>query len=298
MESEAAPTGSRLESPKVFGGKSNNIRGNRGAASALFSCLFSGGGGAFWTKRCYGALWKEGRGGRLFFMPFFGVMAGERGGGELGGGEEARWAPFFHAFFWGVRGAGFAEGACRGDGICRGGGQERGWRSGGRRVEPRRSRAVFLLFGGQSRRFLRAAVFFGGRNCVGEAVRGECAGGGWKAVWGAPCRKSGAARLAFSPAAAPVRARERRRGGAAAGALKSWRWRERGDGNEERVGGGGKKEEAFGKIAERFVWGLICLRQGSCSVERSIRGSSHKYHKYRANISPPSRGRKGLLPKA
>ena len=101
MESEAAPTGSRLESPKVFGGKSNNIRGNRGAASALFSCLFSGGGGAFWTKRCYGALWKEGRGGRLFFMPFFGVMAGERGGGELGGGEEARWAPFFHALFWG-----------------------------------------------------------------------------------------------------------------------------------------------------------------------------------------------------
>ena len=232
MESEAAPTGSRLESPKVFGGKSNNIRGNRGAASALFSCLFSGGGGAFWTKRCYGALWKEGRGGRLFFMPFFGVMAGERGGGELGGGEEARWAqarwaPFFHAFFWGVRGAGFAEGACRGDGICRGGGQERGWRSGGRRVEPRRSRAVFLLFGGQSRRFLRAAVFFGGRNCVGEAVRGECAGGGWKAVWGAPCRKSGAARLAFSPAAAPVRARR-----------LGW-----GDGEKERRCGGRGVEE-------------------------------------------------------
>ena len=103
--------------------------------------------------------------------------------------------------------------------------------------------------------------------------------------------KSGAARLAFSPAAAPLQGRagaaappkaarrvwlfsrrrahagaaagsggmERRRGGAAAGALKSWRWRERGDGNEKRVGGGGKKEEAFGKIAERFVWGLICF---------------------------------------
>ena len=34
---------------------------------------------------------------------------------------------------------------------------------------------------------------------------------------------------------------------------KEWGW------GGERVGGGGKKEEAFGKSAERFVWGLICF---------------------------------------
>lgn len=115
--------------------------------------------------------------------------AGKRRGGRL----------FFMSFFWGVRGAGFAEGACRGDGICRGGGQERGRRSGGRRVEPRRSRAVFCCLGDG------AIAFEGGRLFLGEGI-----------VRGKPCREN-------------VR------------------------------GGGEKKEEAFGKIAERFVWGLICF---------------------------------------
>ena len=161
MENEAAPTGGRLASPEVIGGKSNRHSGEKGAPQApFFHAFFLGGGGAFWAKRCCGALWKEGRGGRLFFKPFFGVMAGERGGGELGGGEEARWAPFFHAFFWGVRGGrglprgravvtGFAAGAGRsGDGVRAGGGWSRG------------VRAPFFVVWGMEPSLLGAAVFF------------------------------------------------------------------------------------------------------------------------------------------
>ena len=158
------------------------------------------------------------------------------------------------------------------------------------------ARRFFVVWRTEPPLFEGGRLFWGKELCGGSRAGRMCGGGVESRVGSAVPQKRRGAFGFFPRCRARTGGRRGEPGGG--GALKSWRWRERGDGNEERVGGGGKKEEAFGKIAERFVWGLICLRQGSCSVERSIRGSSHKYHKYRANISPPSRGRKGLLPKA
>ena len=169
MENEAAPTGGRLASPEVIGGKSNRHSGEKGAPQApFFHALFWGDGG---RKGCCGVFWAKGRCGRLFFMPFFGWWRAEgvrRGGVVCRGGR---------AVVTGLAGAGMVFGRA----------------AGGAAAFARR----FLLFGGQSRRFLGGGHLFWGKELCGEAVRG------------APCRKSGAARLAFSPAAAPVRARRR-----------------------------------------------------------------------------------------
>lgn len=256
MENEAAPTGGRLASPEVIGGKSNRHSGEKGAPQAPFFHAFfrvaagegtcgepprrflrrgggvgcCGGGDVASGRALRGRFGRKGRGGRLFFM----------------------------SFFWGARGAGFAEGACRGDGICRGGGQERGRRSGGRRVEPRRSRAVFCCLGDG------AVIFRGGRLFLGEGI-----------VWGKPCgerraAESGAAAKSWAAGSGELGRRALwgrwRAGGGKGGGGGEGEKRERGWGSGEKAGGGGKKEEAFGNFAERFVSGLICLRQGSRSV--------------------------------
>ncbi len=110
MENEAAPTGGRLASPEVIGGKSNRHSGEKGAPQApFFHALFwvaagggtcgepprrflrrgggvgcCGGGDVASGRALRGRFGRKRRGGRLFFMPFFGVMAGERGGGRKG----------------------------------------------------------------------------------------------------------------------------------------------------------------------------------------------------------------------
>ncbi len=226
MENEAAPTGGRLASPEVIGGKSNRHSGEKGAPQApFFHALFwvaagggtcgepprrflrrgggvgcCGGGDVASGRALRGRFGRKRRGGRLFFMPFFGVMAGERGGGELGGGEEARWAPFFHAFFWGGAGG---RGLPRGRAVVTGFavGRAGAWKAFGRVAGGAAAFARrFLLFGGWSHRFLGAAVF------LGEGI-----------VRGKPCgerraAESGAADLAFFPPPRPC-GRGGRKGG-------------------------------------------------------------------------------------
>ena len=183
-------------------------------------------------------------------------------------GEGALWAPFFHALFRvvaGGRGAaggrGLPRGACRGDGIGRSG---NGVRAGG--GWSRGVRAPFFVVWGMEPSFLGAAVFLGegivrGKPC-GEPPRRQKRRGAFGFF---PCRRAHAGAAAGRGDEEKERGkrgggggerkgegREKRGGSAAAGTLESW-------GGKKRGGGGGKKEEAFGKIAERFVWGLICF---------------------------------------
>ena len=232
MENEAAPTGGRLASPEVIGGKSNRHSGEKGAPQAPFFHAFfwvvaggetcgepprrflrrgggvgcCGGGDVASGRALRGRFGRKGRGGRPFFMPFFG------------------WWLRAEGVLWGVLG----EGALRGRGLLRRKRRRDGVRAGG--GWSRGVRAPCFVVWGMEPSLLGAAVFFWGvrgrgRECEGEARRQ----GRWRA--GGKGRRGGE--------------RERKERG----------WM--GDGEER--GRGGKKEEAFGKIAERFVWGLICF---------------------------------------
>ena len=260
MENEAAPTGGRLASPEVIGGKSNRHSGEKGAPQAPFFHAFfrvaagegtcgepprrflrrgggvgcCGSGDVASGRALRGRFGRKGRGGRPFFMPFFG------------------WWLRAEGVLWGVLG----EGALRGRGLLRRKRRRDGVRAGG--GWSRGVRAPFFVVWGMEPSLLGAAVFLGegivwGKPC-GENVRGrvESRAGSRRARMGAA---AGSGELGRKGAAAGERGGKARRG----------RWRvgggerEGGRGNEKRAGRGGKKEEAFGKIAERFVWGLICF---------------------------------------
>ena len=173
MENEAAPTGGRLASPEVIGGKSNRHSGEKGAPQAPFFHAFfrvvAGG------ETC-------GEPPRRFLRRGGGV--GCCGGGDVASGRALRGrfgrkgavGAFFSCFFLGVGGrglprgravvTGFAAGAGRSvEGVRAGGGWSRGVRA-----------PYFVVWGTGPPLFRGGRLFFGGD--TGEAVQGECAGGG------------------------------------------------------------------------------------------------------------------------
>lgn len=208
MENEAAPTGGRLASPEVIGGKSNRHSGEKGAPQAPFFHAF--------FRVAAGTLWGRGRKGRR--------RVGRRGRGAVGA--------FFSCLFFGGCGGrglprgravvtGFAAGAGRSvEGVRAGGGWSRG------------VRAPFFVVWGMEPSLLRAAVFFWGKALCGGSRAGRMCGG------------------------------------------------------EEK-----KRKKRSAKLPNASYGGSFVSRRGRWN-KRSICGSSHKYHKYRANISPPSQDRR------
>lgn len=157
MENEAAPTGGRLASPEVIGGKSNRHSGEKGAPQApFFHAFFRVVAGRFGRRGAAGRFGRKGAVGAFFSCPFFGGCGG-------------RGLPKGRAVV-----TGFAAAAGRSvEGVRAGGGWSRG------------VRAPFFVVWGMEPSLFRGGRFFGGRNCAGEAVRG------------APRRFCGAADLAF-----------------------------------------------------------------------------------------------------
>ena len=227
--------------------------------------------------RCVGALEGRGAAGVLFSCPFLGGGCGRKG----------------------CCGAFWAKGRC-GGGVCCGGrgeGMAFGRAAGGAAAFVRR----FLLFGGWSCRFFGGGRFFGGVYGGGSSAGRMCGGGVWKAVRGA---------------AAPMRARRRGRGAAAGsggmermrggGSAAAGRWRvggaalgerERKEGPGRGPGEEGKRKKRSAKLPNASYGGSVVLRQGRWN-KRSICGTRYDCDKYCANISPPSRDRKGQQPKS
>ena len=204
MENEAAPTGGRLASPEVIGGKSNRHSGEKGAPQApFFHAFFRVVAGRFGRRGAAGRFGRKGRGGRPFFMPFFG------------------WWLRAEGVLWGVLG----EGALRGRGLLRRKRRRDGVRAGG--GWSRGVRAPFFVVWGTEPPFS-----WGRSSFLGEGiVRGSRAG---SAV---PQKRRGAfgffpRRRARTGAAAGSGGRREGGGGGAAA-------REReGEGREKREGAG------------------------------------------------------------
>ena len=296
MENEAAPTGGRLASPEVIGGKSNRHSGEKGAPQAPFFHAFFGwwragkhagsrraafcGAAGAWVAaaagmlraegRCVGALEGRGAAGVLFSCPFLGGGCGRKG----------------------CCGAFWAKGRC-GGGVCCGGrgeGMAFGRAEGGAAAFARR----FLLFGGWSHRFWGRPFFLGEGIVRGKLCREP------------PRRQKRRGAFGFFPAAAPVRARrreggmKRRSGGSAAAGRERGKGekRERGDGGAGRGSGEeGKRKKRSAILPNASYRGSFVSRRGRWN-KCSICGSSHNFYKCRANIVPPLRGRRGLLLKA
>ena len=117
-----------------------------------------------------------------------------------------------------------------------------------------------------------------------------------KAVREPPRRQKRRGAFGFFP-------RRRARMGAAAGSGELGRKgaaageRERKEGAGRGLGEEKKRKKRSAKLPNASYRGSFVSRRGSWN-KRSIRGTSYKRDKYCANILPPSRGRRGLLPKA
>ena len=117
---------------------------------------------------------------------------------------------------------------------------------------------------------------------------------------------AGSGELGRKGAAAGSGGMERMRGGGG-GALESWGKRAAAGERERKERGMGERGEGRGEEGKRkkrsailpnaSYGGSFVSRRGRWN-KRSICGSRKRNHKYRANISPPLRGRRGLLPKA
>ena len=225
MENEAAPTGGRLASPEVIGGKSNRHSGEKGAPQApFFHALFRVAAGRFGRrgaavrfgrKGAVGTLWGRGWKGRR--------RVGRRGRGAVGA--------FFSCLFLGGRGGrglprgravvtGFAAGAGRSvEGVRAGGGWSRGVRA-----------PFFCCLGEGAIAFWGRSSFFGGYGGEGGSARERRGGGERGGVnegerelrrgregkarrgWGVRTGGGGGARAPFPIAALPAPLRSPRGG--------------------------------------------------------------------------------------
>ena len=266
MENEAAPTGGRLASPEVIGGKSNRHSGEKGAPQAPFFHAFfwvvaggetcgepprrflrrgggvgcCGGGDVASGRALRGRFGRKGRGGRPFFMPFLGGGCGRKG----------------------CCGAFWAKGRC-GGGVCCGGrgeGMAFGRAAGGAAAFARR----FLVFGGWSHRFWGRPSFFGGYGGEGGSARERR---GDRGV-GELGEKGGG----------EGRGREKREDG----------WETGRSGGEE-----GKRKKRSAKLPNASYGGSFVLRRG-CWNKRSICGSTHYCFWDRAKTALHSWDWKGL----
>ena len=266
MENEAAPTGGRLASPEVIGGKSNRHSGEKGAPQAPFFHAFfwvvaggetcgepprrflrrgggvgcCGGGDVASGRALRGRFGRKGRGGRPFFMPFFG------------------WWLRAEGVLWGVLG----EGALRGRGLLRRKRRRDGVRAGG--GWSRGVRAPFFVVWGMEPSLLGAAVFFGGYGGEGGSARERR---GDRGV-GELGEKGGG----------EGRGREKREDG----------WETGRSGGEE-----GKRKKRSAKLPNASYGGSFVLRRG-CWNKRSICGSTHYCFWDRAKTALHSWDWKGL----